>query len=163
MIGGCDMVLAGSGPPDEGVFLVSVLHRIWPDLVVQDASADDVVTPEDPSIANITEFFAYRSLADFRSWAADGASDANGDTMIHAILGPKSTTFVTEAAGSETYRHALVLRRELTVHRVVTELDAMRAPIRARPPEHPPQRLDRVDRPVFRGERRLPTEHMAGA
>ena len=119
MISGFDTIVAGSGPGDEGDFIVSVLRRQWPDLVVQGAEANDAVLPEDPSITHMREFFVYRSCPDFDSWTADGATDANDDTMIHVILGRTSTTLVSGGPGSTTYRIATELRREINAHRLV--------------------------------------------
>lgn len=121
MIGGSDKVFAGAGPADEGVFIVSVLRRDWPALVVQDASAAHVVAADDPAIAGMMEFFVYRSRADFEAWMAEGTSGMNADTMIHVILGPTSMTIVTEKAGSTTQRLGAKLSREVAIHRLVPE------------------------------------------
>jgi len=108
MIGGHDMVLDGAGPSDEGVVIVSELRRVWPELVVQDAEAGEAVAPAGPSIERMiermTEFFVYRSRADFESWMARGATEANADTMVHVILGEASTTLVTDRSPSESLR-----------------------------------------------------------
>ena len=138
MIGGWDTVLAGSGPDDEGVFIVSELRREWPHLRVQDVDADDTVVPDSPAITHMLEFFVFRSPSDFDSWMADGATEANDDTMIHIILGPASTTFVSAGRGSATHRLVTALCPEVDRHRLLAELAVRRAPMRAPPPGDPP-------------------------
>jgi hypothetical protein len=131
MIGGADIVVAGVGATGEGPFIVSLLGESWRDLVVQDASADHAVAPSDASVAQMREFFVYRSRADFESWMQDGASDENGDTMIHVILGRQSTTMVTARAGSQTHGLAAGLRDTVLLHRILVEIDADHVPVRA--------------------------------
>jgi hypothetical protein len=125
VIGGVDATLPGSGAPGEGEFVVLFLKQVWPDLVVQDASADEAVLPADPTIAGMAEFFVYRSRAAFESWAKEGASEENSDTMIHVILGPESTTFVADRVGAETHRHAMRLLTEVLDRRAVLDRTAL--------------------------------------
>ncbi len=91
---------------------------------------DTCVLPGDETIAAMTEFFVYKSRADFESWATDGASDANVDRMIHVMLGAKSTTFVTDGPGSSTYKLAAALVPSMRGHRLVAALEAIRARMR---------------------------------
>jgi hypothetical protein len=163
MIGGKDTVLPGAGPADEGEFIVGKIRSQWPDLVVQDAAQEDAIAFNDPAVGTMVEFFVYRSQADYESWTTDGASETNGDTMIHVILGPSSTTFVTEGQGSATHACAVVLCRELAVHRLVKELEARRARVRAPPPKESRKDLDLEDRLLTKGDRRGPTESIARA
>jgi hypothetical protein len=161
VIGGHDMVLDGAGPADEGVFLVSELRRVWPELVVQNAEAEEAVSPDAPSIERMTEFFVYRSRGDFDSWTAHGATEANADTMIHVILGEVSTTLVTHRAGSASYGHAEKLGRAVIMHRIVSQLGAERGLLRSRPPEAPGHDLHLKDRLLAVGDRQAPFESAA--
>src|SRR5580698_9896865 len=130
MIGGADIVVEGVGALGEGPFIISWLHETWGDLVVQDAAADDAVAPSDPSVATMREFFVYRSRPDFESWMREGAADDNADTMIHVILGDRSTTVVTARAGSQTYRLATALRDIVLLRRVMREIDTEYTPMK---------------------------------
>jgi len=130
MIGGADILVEGVGALGEGPFIISWLHETWGDLVVQDAAADDAVGPSDPSVATMREFFVYRSRPDFESWMREGAADDNADTMIHVILGDRSTTVVTARAGSQTYRLATALRDIVLLRRVMREIDTEYTPMK---------------------------------
>jgi hypothetical protein len=93
-IGGSDIVIEGAPAAGEGLFIVSQLKVAWPQLVVEGAESDEAVAGDDPSIANMHEFFVYRSRADFESWTRDGYTEDKGNTMIHVITGLTSTTLV---------------------------------------------------------------------
>jgi hypothetical protein len=93
-IGGSDIVIEGALAAGEGPFIVAQLRAAWPQLVVGGADSDEAVAGDDPSIAEMHEFFVYRSRADFESWTRDGYSEDKGNTMIHVITGLTSTTLV---------------------------------------------------------------------
>jgi hypothetical protein len=160
VIGGHDHVLIGAGPPDEPNVILTGLLRVWPDLVVQDADSDAAVAPKDAAIGRMTEFFIYRSRDDFHSWAAEGATDANQDTMIHVLLGLRSTTIVSDRKGSVTYDLAERLVTDLVKHRTLSELTMRRARARVKLPPSALGDLGLQDRLVAKGDTRAPREQV---
>ena len=164
MIGGHDTVVEGSGPvANEGLFIVGALRREWPDLVVQDVDVSAAVPADDPSVASMREFFAYKSQRDFEAWRTDGATPGTDDTMIHVMLGSNSVTLVSAGPGSITHAFAARLASEIDQRRLLAEWAARRALREDQPPNAAPTRLDLTDRAVSKGERLAPTEPRAGA
>ena len=118
MIGGSDIVVEGAGAPDEAMFIIAELKRSWPMLRVQDVAADTCTLSDDAAVATMTEFFIYKSQADFESWAGSGASNVNADRMIHVVFGSQSTTLVTDGPGSNTHNLASVIASAIRLHRI---------------------------------------------
>lgn len=90
MIGGFDIVLSGEPSPHDLGLIVGALRSKWPNLVVQRDGAP---------FGNI---FVYRDTSAVTSWRDDGATEDNGDSMLHVLRGHDSITFVVAAGESET-------------------------------------------------------------
>jgi hypothetical protein len=108
-----DIVVPGAGGAEEGTWIVKRVKESWPDAMVQEASSEEIVWPEDSSISKMREFFIYESLESALAWAMSGAVAATNDSMIHVLLGQASTTLVAAGPGTRTLELAEALRGEI--------------------------------------------------
>ena len=104
MIGGRDIVLSGPTRPDEAERIIRTLRPIWPNLVVQDATADEPYDHDELERAGpqLREFLVYRDTSAFSSWAEHGATPDNTDALLHVILEPNAITLVVREGESNT-------------------------------------------------------------
>jgi len=110
MIGGTDVVLEiGPGVAAADAILRAV-RRHWPHCVYQ--NADDETAPfapvaDWPPRSVEREFFVYRDEDAARDWDAEGATEANHNTMLYVILpdespAPSDRPTVTVVCGEPT-------------------------------------------------------------
>ncbi len=105
MIGGRDIVLEWSSDSATRRVLVQMLRSAWPEAYVEDARSSGAAVPIaglDPETLP-AEMFVYKNAVSRDTWDADGATDANADTMIHALVAMNTMTLVVDrAAGAES-------------------------------------------------------------
>lgn len=104
MIGGEDIVIHGAPRPDDWGTIVRFMSYAWPEAIVEDANSGDVVpiggslaAPlgiEEATARRRGEFFVYKNGQSLRSWEESGATEENGDDMIHFLMGPQTITCV---------------------------------------------------------------------
>jgi hypothetical protein len=159
MIGGNDIVFSKHTEPLDRIVLVQAFQRSWPALVVQDGTAEDIVSFDDALgiVASADEFFVYRDEPSFKSWSEHGARSDNEDQMVHVMVGPEEVTFVVAGSDSETYtmaQHAIIALSS-TANQDISELLVA---------SHPPVVADEPrskDRVVSNGSRLSPREELA--
>src|SRR5262245_61629811 len=115
MIGGEDIILPGKPRPDDWDSIVRYLSRAWPDAILEDAAGTEpmpirALWSRAPSPR---EFFVYRNGQSFHSWQAQGATDDNGEDMIHVVIGNHEITCVIDRRDSWSGRLVLQLMKAI--------------------------------------------------
>ena len=117
MIGGEDLILPGKPRPDDGDFMLRYLSYAWPDAIVEDAASPNCMPIRCllPMLRAPAprEFFVYRNEASFGSWQQTGATNDNGDEMIHVLIGSDEITCVVDRQDSWSGRLVLQLFKML--------------------------------------------------
>lgn len=108
MIGGEDIIIQGKPRPDDLLTIVQFMAYAWPEAIVEDAHSGSSVPvrsflgplrPGGPSHLP-GEFFVYKDEESLRSWEESGATEENGDDMIHFLIGSETITCVVGRLGS---------------------------------------------------------------
>jgi len=100
LIGGSDIIYPRKLSREMLNFSLRIVRAFWPDawvwvdsddtnyakMMLTDAIANLVGTP--------VELLIYADETVWTSWDAEGATAANGDQLLHVLLGESSTTFV---------------------------------------------------------------------
>lgn len=115
-ISGADTVIPGTPSPNEDLFIVRWLRAEWPDFVLDDSSATERYEFE-----GLREFFVYQTRVDLEAWKDSGFTEETEDTMIHFVIGEKSTTIVSAGPGFKTHDLAIRLRDAIILHRKARE------------------------------------------
>ena len=123
MIGGTDIVLHGRTKSHDTDLLVRGIRSEWPSAVIQRANEDEAVPIRDfhfPIIGS-AELIVYRDRASHQSWASNGATANNQDTMIHLIVSDDSVTLVVDRPDSALANLARQLLESLRPNRIILQ------------------------------------------
>ena len=110
MIGGTDVRIESGAEPEDALkkafFLIS---RIWPNVVVEDATTGDPLSVLFPIevFAGLKEIMVYQDAAARESWERIGADGSNSNTMIHVIALHDSVTLVVDDPNEARIRQVI--------------------------------------------------------
>lgn len=107
MIGGDDVIFQTPLGRVALSIALRVVHLHWPAAVVQDAEAEEAVSPSRFALAAAREVFVYENAAVAARWIADGYADELANRMVHLLRDDETLTVVVDD------RHAPAARRIL--------------------------------------------------
>jgi hypothetical protein len=97
MIGGHDVAFPASSPAQAMEGVVRLVCAAWPGAVVENAETGELLSGQLLGVRESpSEVLVYRNDAARNSWAADGATADNVNSMVHIIRGEQSITLVID-------------------------------------------------------------------